>query len=267
MTEIPFSLENRVSLITGAAGHLGSAMAAGLATAGSWVFLNGRNEEKLEQLRQRIVSGGGRAHVLPFDVRDAASGEAAIARIASLAGRLDVLVNNAYAGGGGTLSSSSREEFLAAFDVSVAAAAGLSRAAADLLASSALSIEGGSSIINVASMYGLVSPDPRLYASPETTNPPFYGAAKAALIQLTRYLACELGPRHIRVNAVAPGPFPSEGVQSTDPRFVGRLAKRVPLGRIGSPRELAGPVVFLASPAASFVNGAVLSVDGGWTVW
>jgi len=123
------------------------------------------------------------------------------------------------------------------------------------------------SVVNVASMYGMVAPDQRLYeASPAYRNPPAYGAAKAAVLQLTRYAACALAPRGIRVNAVSPGPFPGETVQQ-DRRFIERLASRVPLGRIGSPEEMIGPVVFLLSDAASYVTGHNLVVDGGWTAW
>lgn len=96
-------------------------------------------------------------------------------------------------------------------------------------------------MINVASMYGVVSPDLRIYSETTKPNPPFYGPAKAGLIQLTRYLACQLGPTRIRVNSVSPGPFPSPAVVGSDFEFVNRLEMKTPLGRIGQPEELAGP--------------------------
>jgi NAD(P)-dependent dehydrogenase (short-subunit alcohol dehydrogenase family) len=119
----------------------------------------------------------------------------------------------------------------------------------------------------MGSMYGMVSPDQRVYESKRVANPPFYGAAKAALLQWTRYAACEFGPEGIRVNAISPGPFPSTDVQAANPDFVATLANKVPMGRIGHAKEIQGPLSFLISDASSFVNGTNLVVDGGWTCW
>jgi gluconate 5-dehydrogenase len=125
----------------------------------------------------------------------------------------------------------------------------------------------GGAILNVASMYGLVSPQPDAYrAHPAFHNPPAYGAAKAGVIAFTRYAAVHLASRGIRVNAIAPGPFPS-GAAADDATFVAELARRVPLGRIGTPDELGAAAVLLLSPGASYITGQTVAIDGGWTAW
>jgi len=267
MTPHTIQLQEKVVLLTGAAGHLGSAMARGFAQAGGFVYLNGRNPSSLQKLCDEIEAAGGKASVLSFDVTDRVAVSAALQTIQETHGRLDVLVNNAYFGKGGTLEVSADEDFAEAFNIAVTAAAGLTRSALPLLRQSAIKGGSGASIINVSSMYGLVSPDLRVYDTAQGANPPFYGAAKAALLQLTRYSACELAKDKIRVNALCPGPFPAPSVCETNPAFVEKLSAKVPLGRIGQATEIAGPAVFLASDAASYITGATLPVDGGWTAW
>jgi len=123
------------------------------------------------------------------------------------------------------------------------------------------------SIVNVASMYGMVSPQPELYRDhPQYHNPAAYGAAKAGVIQFTRYTACHLAGSGIRVNCLSPGPFPRDEVRN-DAAFAERLCERVPLGRVGSPEEIVGPALFLLSDASSYVTGHNLVVDGGWSAW
>jgi len=262
-----FELNDRVVLLTGAAGHLGSAMARGLARAGAQVVLNGRNRSALEELASQIQQSGGQAIVLAFDVADATAVQDGLTELRHRLGRLDVLIHNAYNGRGGSLALSRDDDFEQSYAVAVVAAARLVQKAQDMLAAAGERNPGGASVINIASMYGIVSPDFRVYQTPEEFNPPFYGAAKAALIQLSRYIACQLAPQHIRVNAISPGPFPAESVQEVTPEFCVKLACRVPLGRIGQPDDLVGPVVFLASDASAYVTGHNLVVDGGWTAW
>jgi NAD(P)-dependent dehydrogenase (short-subunit alcohol dehydrogenase family) len=260
-----FDLTGRTAIVTGAAGHLGRAMAAALAQAGARVLLNGRDSVKVEDLAERLRLAGWLAEAISFDVRDEQAIEHLRDRLLSEGGGLDVLVNNAYAGRQGSVESATAEDFQESYQLGVIAPFRLTQMLLEPL-TLASRRRGQSSVINIASMYGMVSPDPRVYGE-MPPNPPFYGAAKGGLLQITRYLACHLATRGIRVNAISPGPFPADRVQESAPDFIAQLAKRVPLGRVGKAQELMGPVVFLASDASSFVTGSNLVVDGGWTAW
>lgn len=259
-----FSLKGKVVLLTGATGYLGAEMAKGFVFAGAEVLVNSRTEERALLLIEELRALGGRAEQAIFDVRSKESIVDYFQRRGQTS--LHVLVNNAYAGGGGTIETSSDSDYAAAYEISLLSSHNLLTAALPSLRA-AVGERGGASVINIGSMYGVVSPDLRLYDSPESSNPPFYGAAKAALIHWTRYAACEFGHEQIRVNAITPGPFPSKNVRSNHPDFVQRLESKSPMRRIGECDEIVGPAVFLASSASSYVNGANLVVDGGWTAW
>jgi NAD(P)-dependent dehydrogenase (short-subunit alcohol dehydrogenase family) len=254
----PFSLADRVALVTGGAGHLGRAICRGLAEAGAHVLVNGRDAAKAEAFAAELRNMKLAAEALPFDVTDFARAASVIAKLP----RLDILVNNASPIQTGTIESVSPLDFATASAGIVQPAFALTQAALPLLRSK------GGSIINIASMYGTVSPDPSIYGSSGSNNPPQYGAAKAGLLQLTRYLACHLATEDIRVNAVSPGPFPDrEKLAREQPAFLEVLERKVPMRRVGRADEVAGAVVFLASDAASYVTGANIPVDGGWTAW
>lgn len=124
-----------------------------------------------------------------------------------------------------------------------------------------------SSIINIASMYGKVSPDPSLYDKNNPMNPLLYGSFKAALIQSSKYLSSIFGPSDIRVNSVSYGPFPSEKIRNRNPDFINELSKRTHLKRIGNSRESVGIIKFLLSDDSSYITGTDIAVDGGWTAW
>jgi NAD(P)-dependent dehydrogenase (short-subunit alcohol dehydrogenase family) len=256
-----FRLDGRTAFISGAAGHLGRAMAFGLGHAGAKLVLNGRNAARLEQLRAELLQAGIAAECAAFDMTDIA----AVRHWFGGVSQLDVLVNNAVTMTPKAFAAAEPEDFALAYQSAVTAAFEAVRAARPALARAAE--RGGASVVNIASMYGVVSPDVRLYSRPAQMSPPHYGAAKAALVQLTRHLASELGPEQIRVNVLCPGPFPQPDVVAKDPGFGARLADRTMLRRTAFASEIAGPVLFLASPASSYVTGAVLMADGGWTAW
>lgn len=123
------------------------------------------------------------------------------------------------------------------------------------------------SIVLFSSMYGSVSPDPGVYDDPLDVNPIEYGVGKAGIVQMTRYLAVHWAKKGIRCNCISPGPFPNSAVQKNHPGFIDRLSRKVPMGRIGHPEEIAGPVYFLLSDDSSYITGQNLFVDGGWTIW
>lgn len=262
-----FSLEGRVGLVTGAAGHLGSAMSRALASAGAHVVLVGRDGERLEGLAAEVLESGGSAEVAAFDMRDSQALGATIDRLGKAHGRLDFVVNNAYGGRTATLEQASAEDFTAAFEIAVTAPFELVQAALPLMRAAVEASGGTASVVNIASMYGLVSPDPRIYGTSGQNSPPFYAAAKGSLVQLTRYLACHMGAEKIRANCISPGPFPRPSVSTENPAFAEKLVDKVPMRRLGTPEDLAGAVVYLTSEASAFVNGANLVVDGGWTAW
>lgn len=261
-----FRMDGRVALVTGAAGRLGRSMACGLAEAGAHVVLNGRRPEALEDLAGSLRRRGLAASALAFDVTDAQAVDQAVRVLGQQFQRLDVLVNNAYAGPAGSVDHSRAEEFARAYDVAVIASFRLMVSVRHLLLQ-AVARCGHASVINIASMYATVSPDPSVYGDSGMDNPPYYGAAKGALLQLTRYMACHWAPSGIRVNAISPGPFPQPAVLCRYPTFHRALCSRTPAGRVGMPDELKGAVLYLASDAASYVTGINLPVDGGWTAW
>jgi NAD(P)-dependent dehydrogenase (short-subunit alcohol dehydrogenase family) len=261
-----FRLDGKVCLVTGGAGHLGAAMSAALAEAGGHVCILGRTRATLAGLAQRLTDRGLSAEGIASDVTMEEDIKSLVADLKRRHGTLDVLVNNAHAGRAGVMTDSKASDYANAIEIAVGAAAELVNAAGELLRN-AVRTNGDASVINISSMYGMVSPDPRVYGQSGMDNPPHYGAAKAALLQYTRYAAVHLAPQGIRVNAISPGPFPPEAVQQRDPTFAAALTQKVPMGRLGKPEDLGGAVVFLASSASRFVTGANLPVDGGWTAW
>ena len=254
-----FRLDGKIAFVSAARGHLGQAMCRALGAAGAHLIVNGRDGDALAAFAATLRAEGLSAEPAAFDVLDVA------AMRGFFAGRprLDVLVNNAIAMQVKSFNALTPEDFARTFQSSVTAAFESCRAALPAL-QQAVADSGDASVINIASMYAGVAPDARLYAQRDQQSPFHYGPAKAGLLQLTRHLAAEFGPHRIRVNALTPGPFPAA---IADPAFGARLAAKTMLGRLGEKSEIGGPLLFLASPAASYVTGATLAVDGGWTAW
>jgi NAD(P)-dependent dehydrogenase (short-subunit alcohol dehydrogenase family) len=252
-----FRLDGRTAFISAARGHLGAVMTRALAGAGAHVIVNGRDQAKLAAFAEALRGEGFSVEHAAFDIADTA----AVRAFFGTRKRLDILVNNAVSMQVKSFAALEPADFAVTYQSAVTASFETARAALPALKEAAAS--GEASIVNIASMYGQVAPDGRLYATREGQSPFHYGPAKAALLQLTRHLAAELGPHRIRVNTLVPGAFPAR----IDPELAGRLAGRTMLGRLGDAREIAGPLLFLASSASSYMTGAALNIDGGWTAW
>lgn len=240
-----FALDERVALVTGSSRGIGWAIAQGLAAAGARVLLHGRDVEALNRRAAELPNAAG---TLAFDVTDATAVQAAFARI----DRLDILVNNAGVIPRKPILETTDEDWQAVIDSNLTAYFRLAREAARLM----VPAKKGR-IIMVSSIMGLL-------ARPTI---PGYVTAKSGLHGMTRALAVELAQHGITVNALAPGFVPTDATAAlhADPKFNEWISGRAPMGRWCDPAELAGPAVFLASDAASYVTGHVLVVDGGLT--
>jgi NAD(P)-dependent dehydrogenase (short-subunit alcohol dehydrogenase family) len=257
-----FDLTDKVAWVVGGGGYLGRPICQGLARHGATVVVADQRQESAEEAAAAIRNAGGRAEACQLNAVD----EQAVARAfgdgLQRLGRFDILVNTTTWSTGKAMDQMSLAEWEAGTHVSLGGAFVLAREAGRLMAP-----QGRGSIILFGSMYGVVSPDPRIYEGRLPVNPPDYGAAKAGVLQLVRYQAVMLGPCGVRVNAVVPGPFPNPAGMGTHAWFLDRLSDRVPMGRVGRAEEIVGAVVYLASDAASYVTGTSLVVDGGWTAW
>jgi NAD(P)-dependent dehydrogenase (short-subunit alcohol dehydrogenase family) len=267
-----FSLEGRVAVVTGATGFLGRAHSAALAGAGAHVVATDLSEEACAALARELSQNGPPSLGVCADVTSAESLARLRDAVLDRFDRIDVLVNNAAinekvepgtdAGLATAFETLSLASWKRAVDVNLTGVFLCCQVLGTVMAK-----RRGGSIVNIASTYGVVAPDQRLYRRPDGTQPFFksaaYPATKAAVLGLTRYLAVYWSGAGIRVNALSPG-----GVENgQDAAFVERYSARTPLGRMARSDEVQGALVFLASDASSYMTGANLVVDGGFTAW
>ena len=246
-----FRLDDKVVVVTGASSGLGVAFAQAFAEAGADLVLGARRVDRLPETGALVEAAGRRYTHLQTDVTDPEQCTALVAQAVSVFGRVDVLVNNAGLGWAKPATRETPEEFRRVLDVNLNGAYWMAQAFAKANV-------GGGSIINISSVLGI---------HPGALPQAAYASSKAGLIGLTRDLAAQwTGRKGIRVNAIAPGFFPTEMTDEMDSREEELVKMITPAGRVGDPAELASVGVFLASDAASYVTGITLPVDGGMTM-
>ena len=246
-----FSLEGRVAIVTGASSGLGVTFAQALAQAGADVALGARRFDRLSATQDLVQAAGRRAICVATDVAQPEDCDRLVAETVEQLGKVDILVNNAGVATAVPATRETPEQFRQVIDINLNGCYWMAQACGRVMAP-------GSSIINISSVLGLTTA-----GLPQAA----YAASKSALIGLTRDLAQQwTGRKGIRVNALAPGFFDSEMTEQYPPGYLDAMGPRIPMGRKGDPRELAAALVFLASPAAGYVTGQTLPVDGGMTV-
>ncbi len=255
-----FDLAGRAALLTGASGHLGSAFADALAEAGANVVCASRELDRAQASADRLATARGNCHfAVQLDQTDDVSLNAGFDAAVAAAGQIDILVNNGHAGDAHDLTDVNEAEF----NQVLANATGyflLARRLRDHVVARGAS----GSVVMIGSMYGVVGSYPDAYEDICPASPVSYHTLKGGIIHQTRHLAVYWARDNVRVNCLSPGPFPS---QKAPARMVERLKKKSPMGRMGTPDELKGALLYLASDAGSYTTGQNLVVDGGWTAW
>jgi gluconate 5-dehydrogenase len=255
-----FDLRGRVALVTGAAGHLGSALASALAEAGARVICTSRDAARASAAATSLPDPHNAKHAgLALDQLDPQSIDRCIEDANKLAEGIDILVNNAHEPVAADWTKVSADDFTRQLE---------NATGYFLLARHVRNraVERGkpASIVMIGSMYGSVGSYPDAYDDLVPASPAAYHALKGGILQLTRHLAVYWAKDNVRVNCLSPGPFPSP---AASPELVERLNQKSPMGRMGKPHELKGALLLLASDAGSYITGQNILVDGGWTAW
>jgi NAD(P)-dependent dehydrogenase (short-subunit alcohol dehydrogenase family) len=250
-----FDLTGRTALVTGGSRGIGRMIAEGFLQAGATVYISSRKAEVCDQVADELSSAGP-CHSLPADIAQDDDRERLVTALGERTDRLDILVNNAGAAWGADYADFPERGFRKVLELNVTALFFLTRDMTPLL-SHAATRDNPARVINIGSMDGLKVPT----VLRTGTFP--YSASKAAVHHMTKSLALELAPRHITVNAIAPGFFESKMTEQSLERFRDDIERNCPLHRIGRPEEMAGVAIYLASRAGAYTSGAVIPVDGG----
>jgi NAD(P)-dependent dehydrogenase (short-subunit alcohol dehydrogenase family) len=267
-----FRLDGRVALVTGGAGLLGSVIATALAEAGATVIVASRHVARCEERAAQLRKDGYPASAMPLDLTSDESIVALKDRIVAEYGQVDILFNNAAGRAAGTAEEQAKRGFAtpgmeamtrAQWEGAMAVNASGLFVCTQVFAEQMKAQGHGGSIVNIASIYGMVGPTFHIYQGTPMTSPPDYAFAKGGIINFTRYLATYYAPYGIRVNCISPG-----GYYAGQPEeFVNQYERHTPLGRMARWNDLKGAAVFFASDASQYITGQNLAVDGGWTAW
>lgn len=250
-----FSCENKVAVVTGGAGLIGREIILGLREFGAFVYAADIDRKKTAGILD------DKTKFLQFDITSEDSINNAVAAVIRQSGSLDILVNCAYPrtkDWGTKFEDIKFDSWKENVNNHLGGHFLVCRSTAEQMKK-----QGGGSIINLASIYGVTAPDFSIYEGTPMTMPAAYAAIKSAIIALTRYISTYYGKYNVRANAVSPGGIFDEQPAS----FVKSYSQKTPLGRMGRPEEIVGAVMYLASDASSYVTGENIMVDGGWTAW
>jgi len=259
------NLEGRVAVVVGGTGQIGTEICDALAELGANVVVASRSRKSCNQKAEILTREHQRCLGVKVDATDRESIEQMVEVIIEEFGRIDVLVNAAYSDERSGFQELTEEEFHSAFRGGLLPIFLLVQEMYPYLQES-----DGASVLTVGSTYGIVSPDPHVYDDIEDMNPCHYGAIKAGIIQLTKWLAVYCAPSGIRLNCVSPGAYFNEELEDVPgykEEYVPKYRDRTPLGRLGREGDLKGVVALLASDAGRWMTGQNIVVDGGWTIW
>ena len=256
-----FQLRDRIAVVTGGAGLIGRAACRGLAEAGAKVYVGEIDREKGEAFSRELCGLGLEAEFLSIDITSESSIEAALETVAGREDRLDIWINNAYPR---TPDWGNKFEEVAAD--SLRKNVDMHMNGYFICCQKALVVmkeQKSGVLVNIGSHYGVLGPNFSVYKGTAMTMPAAYSMIKGGIVNFSRYLATYYAPHNIRVNVVCPG-----GVfDNQNPAFVERYNELTPMGRMANPLDIAGPLVFLCSDAASYISGQVIMVDGGLSAW
>ena len=256
-----FSLLNKIAVVTGGGGLIGTAVCYALSEAGAMVYIGENDKKRGIALQDEMRTAGLKAEFIEIDITAEDSIQGAIHGIVQANSKIDIWINNAYPrtpDWGNKFEEVKADSLRKNVDMHMN---GYFLCCQSVLQEMKKRESGV--LINIGSHYGVLGPNFSIYKGTEMTMPAAYSLIKGGIVNFSRYLATYFAPYNIRVNAVCPG-----GVfNNQDPKFVEKYKKLVPLNRMASPEDIAGPILFLCSDAASYVTGHVLMVDGGLSAW